>query len=119
MNGDMLKAGNVKLYLMAANAVVTNAHSPTGTTLWLGHGHPNYGDDMKEVLGRREVLRRAEYFPVPKVLVISCLDVFARSTVYAEPMSKAVDAWRSRLSGRGADYGGVDCCPSQASGVDF
>ena len=46
-------------------------------------------------------------------------NVFARSTVYAELMSKAVDAWRSRLSGRGVDYGGVDFCLSQASGVDF
>ena len=65
-----------------------------------------------------------EYFPVPKDLVIFVFGRFAFGTVVArlalhsEPISKAVDAWRSRLSGRGIDYGGGDFCPSQASGVD-
>ena len=64
-------------------------------------------------------------FPVPKVLVNFVFgrfvfgNIVARSALHAEPTSKAVDAWRSRLSGRGVDYRGVDFCPSQASGVDF
>ena len=51
---------------------------------------------------------------VPKVLVIfvfgRCVfgSVAARSVLRAELMSKAMVAWRSRLSERGVDYGGVD-----------
>ena len=68
---DGFRRHNVKLYLTAANAIVTSNHIPgtairsvvlasTGTTLWLGQGHPDYGDERCEVLGSREFERREE-----------------------------------------------------------
>ena len=69
---SLLHKNNVKLFVTAANAIVTSCHIPssaihsvvlasTGTTLWLGQGHPDHRKELNEVLNSVEAKRLYEH----------------------------------------------------------